>query len=262
MKFGLRIKQVCIAIIVTCSYLMTANAHELHSLSLDVSMLNSYERVFSEINNNNWREQLSRGGCKSNLPLADQYIEPIFQRLIKFSHLEGYFEQRGFGICVNVIPSKRLNDTESQSSNIYFSSKMLLETKNEDEVALILSHELAHVILLHQIRYLGCGKESDLVPDKKWQQCVDQLRQFEKDADEVGLEIVANAGYSTTAAIKIVRTFHMPKGSSTYPPDKQRLANWEDEIQTHGYSLTVAPTSKPKMDKIVKEIDTWFKARQ
>lgn len=74
----------------------------------------------------------------------------------------------------------------------------------DDEIAVIVAHELAHIVLRHRDRLDAAGVNRGLL--KELGRNGRLFRSTERDADELGVHLLANAGYDPFAAARFWRT--------------------------------------------------------
>ena len=82
--------------------------------------------------------------------------------------------------------------------------EQFLERYADEEVAVIVAHELAHVILRHADRLDAAGVKRGLL--KEFGRNGRLFRRTEREADELGVYLLANAGYDPLAATRFWRT--------------------------------------------------------
>lgn len=78
------------------------------------------------------------------------------------------------------------------------------ERYSDEEIAVIVAHELAHVILRHADRLDAAGVDRGLF--KEFGRNGRLFRRTEREADELGVHLLANAGYDPHAAARFWRT--------------------------------------------------------
>lgn len=110
---------------------------------------------------------------------------------------------------------------------IVLTTAALAETENDDELAVIIGHELAHVVLKH-----GERLRTQRVP-RGWLREVGKnagrVLATEREADRLGLKLAWVAGYDVNAAIPFWRRFYAkydgPRLFRTHPalPERERL---------------------------------------
>jgi len=155
-------------------------------------------------------------------------------------------------------------DAFSIPGHIYVSRKLIALTRNEDEIAGILAHEMGHVLAHHTavqasenlhrvLNVTQVGDSTDVVA--KWNQFLSNYRrvkytesdaakaekrerQQQEQADNIALSLVARAGYSTQAFVEVFDRIAETKGKTgnawtdffgNTPPDSKRLRQLEKE---------------------------------
>ncbi|RJF97502.1 M48 family metallopeptidase [Noviherbaspirillum saxi] len=189
---------------------------------------------------------------------------------------------------VNLIGSKEINAFCMPGGKIAFFSGILSNLKlTDDEVAIVMGHEIAHALREHGrervaksglasagAKIAGIGLSALLGVDPNLATAATGgianltmlkfSRDDETEADLVGLDIVARAGYDPRAGIALWQKMGMisknapPQWFSTHPAGKSRIA----EMQKHMPSVVplyakakgVQPTSLPPYESNVKGI--------
>lgn len=111
--------------------------------------------------------------------------------------------------------------------NIVLTTAALAETGNDDELAVIISHELAHVVLKHGERLRAQGVPRG--PSRELGRNAERVLATEREADRLGIRLAWAAGYDVNAAIPFWRRFYAkydgPRSFRTHPslPDRERL---------------------------------------
>lgn len=90
--------------------------------------------------------------------------------------------------------------------NVVLTTAALDETKNEDELAVIIGHELAHVVLRHGERLRAEGVPRGAL--RQFGRNAERVLATETEADRLGLRLAFAAGYDVTAAIPFWRRFY------------------------------------------------------
>lgn len=186
-----------------------------------------------------------------------QRVRAIAQRLTP--HTEIFrSDAPGWEWEVNVIRSQQMNAFCFARGKIVFFSGLIQNLRlSDDEIAAIMGHEIAHVLREHgreraseQSRtkvltgLIGAvvgGDEAELADLSDLFYLLPNSREQETEADRMGLELAARAGYDPKAAIAVWRKFRHVTGSgqpmqfgSTHPSHESRLK----DLQT--YSEKVA----------------------
>jgi predicted Zn-dependent protease len=81
--------------------------------------------------------------------------------------------------------------------------------RDEEELAVIVTHELAHLILTHDLFVSNSSKENDV--ELEW-------RVMERDADILGMFLLKQAGFDISNIVKTVRTLLKGAKDFTYHP--------------------------------------------
>lgn len=125
---------------------------------------------------------------------------------------------------VEVVPNGGIN-ASSNGLVVQIEGKLALWTKNDDELALVIAHEMAHNILDHNDRIakerIGTGILASLGIG------AGKLRDFEREADRLGLYLAARAGYDYRIAPAFWSRLSSTSGlanvwASTHPTGAQR----------------------------------------
>lgn len=136
---------------------------------------------------------------------------------------------------------------------VFVYSGLFRVVQNEDQLATVIGHEVAHAIARHgaermsmiqlgrmgkQIatQALGGGKYSDLINQaygigETYGMVLPYSRKFEYEADEIGIYLMTKAGYDPREALKFwenmmhyaQRTRKPPEFLSTHPSDRHRI---------------------------------------
>lgn len=119
---------------------------------------------------------------------------------------------RACGYDVQLNPSDELN-ARADGRRLYISTALAGFTQSDDELALILGHELAHHVLRHRTwsDVGGAGREAN---DSA---AVNGAGDKETQADRVGLFLAARAGYDTHIAPAFWRRFGAANWRVRYP---------------------------------------------
>lgn len=111
--------------------------------------------------------------------------------------------------------------------------RLALSIADDEEMAAVVAHELAHNILRHHDR-LADGRPVDLV------------RQTELEADRLAVWLMADAGYDPAAAIRFWMRHKKPLvRAASHPPRKERIAAIEAEIAAMQAARAADPAARP-----------------
>ncbi|MEJ6788928.1 M48 family metallopeptidase [Brevundimonas sp. BR2-1] len=119
---------------------------------------------------------------------------------------------RACGYEVQLNPSDELN-ARADGRRLFISTALAGFTRSDDELALILGHELAHHVLRHRTwsDVGGAGREANDAA------AVNGAGDKETQADRVGLFLTARAGYDTRIAPAFWRRFGAANWRVRYP---------------------------------------------
>ena len=157
---------------------------------------------------------------------------------------------------VNLLNSKQLNAFCMPGGKIAFYTGILEQLKlNDDEVAMIMGHEMAHALREHArariaksegtgqllslgARLFGLGQIGDVAANVGTQLLTLRYsRDDETDADLVGLELAARAGYNPQAAVSLWEKMAQAGGGaggpsflSTHPSGPQRIQQLQANV--------------------------------
>ncbi len=162
---------------------------------------------------------------------------------------------------INVIQSDQLNAWCMPGGKIAFYSGLIEKlVLNDDEIAAIMGHEIAHALREHARERiseqmtsrigigvasvaLGAGQVGADLGQMAYQMAfsLPHSRLHETEADRMGVELAARAGYDPRAAVQVWQKMAKQGGSkgpeflSTHPSSETRIADLE------AYSARVAP---------------------
>ena len=205
--------------------------------------------------------------------------------------MTAYLERVGHGIVVTndgvrrpfldyrfgVLATDEVNAFACPGGLILVTRGLLANTKNEEELAAVLAHEIAHVTLRHGVAaiqkanlaeaftYLGAGaaqatmNQQDLnkltnLFDGSVNDIVQTLvtsgysRDAEMEADRLGREFVANTGYDPQALVSVLGCMNDHGGNggmfATHPAPKERIASLGNPVAFAGAADAVALRAK------------------
>lgn len=156
---------------------------------------------------------------------------------------------------VNLIGSKQINAFCMPGGKIAFYTGILDQLKlNDDEVAMVMGHEIAHALREHArermgktaatnigasllTQLLGLGQVGQTVTNYGAQLLTLQFsRDNESDADLVGMELAARAGYDPRAGVSLWQKMSAankgapPQWLSTHPSGSTRIGDIEANL--------------------------------
>jgi Zn-dependent protease with chaperone function len=165
---------------------------------------------------------------------VDDYVERVGQRLVQAIPAE--FQHRQFRYEFDVVNVSDLNAFALPGGPMYINRGMLQAAKNEGEVAGVLAHEISHVALRHGTAQAGAATKfqvgsilgqiagaiigggvgqavsifSQVVPGTWFMK---YGREYERQADLLGAQIMARAGYDPRDMANMFQTIQSKGGS-------------------------------------------------
>jgi Zn-dependent protease with chaperone function len=185
-----------------------------------------------------------------------QRLHAIARRLIPYT-TQWNDRARQWHWEVNLIGSKQINAFCMPGGKIAFYTGILEQLKlTDDEVAMVMGHEMAHALREHAreriaksratglglslgAQLLGLGDLGNMAANLGTQLLTLKFsRGDESDADLVGLELAARAGYNPEAAVSLWRKMGNATGStqgglaflSTHPSGPDRIRELESNV--------------------------------
>ena len=181
-------------------------------------------------------------------------LQSMARKMIPFAY-EWNPRARGWKWEVNLIDSSQINAFCMPGGKIAFYTGLVQKLKlTDDEVAMVMGHEIAHALreharermgknaatgiganLLSQV--LGFGQVGQTVTSYGAQLLTLKFgREDESEADLVGMDIAARAGYDPRAGVSLWRKMSAanqsapPQWLSTHPSGKARIADIEANL--------------------------------
>lgn len=119
------------------------------------------------------------------------------------------------GYDVQLYPSDDLN-AQADGRRLFISTALAQFAQTDDELALILGHELAHNVLGHR-RWNETGGEGRTIVERDCDPRLCDTGSHEQQADRVGLFLMARAGYEPGVAAPFWRRFGASNWRVRYP---------------------------------------------
>ncbi|MDQ3322569.1 MAG: M48 family metallopeptidase, partial [Acidobacteriota bacterium] len=192
---------------------------------------------------------------------ATRYVQEVGRRLV--NAIPSEFRQPGFQYSFKVVNARDINAFALPGGPMYVNRGMIEAARNEGEMAGVMAHELAHVALRHgtaqatkaanpkaQLPAIGgailgailggqaggaiaqAGQIGSAAIVTKYS------REYETQADILGAQIMANAGYDPRDLANMFRTIEQQSGGSrapqwlsSHPNPGNRYANIEREAR-------------------------------
>lgn len=174
----------------------------------------------------------------------NQYVQEIGQRLAATS------DRPDLPYTFQVVRDNSINAFATMGGFVYLHTGLIKTASNEAELASVIAHELGHIVGRHSITQLrnnalaqGLLSAAGL-DTKTWVQLGVNLaynlpnsRKDELEADRLGLNNLAEAGYAATAMISLMRKLAQQGGStpailSTHPPTGDRILALQKQLNS------------------------------
>jgi predicted Zn-dependent protease len=187
-------------------------------------------------------------------PVVAEYVNRIGQNLVRNSDAKVPF-------TIKVIDSEEVNAFALPGGFFFVNSGLVMKADTEAELAGVMAHEIGHVAARHGTRQATRGEIANLATIPLWfvggwagygaYQAASVLipigflkfsRQFEAEADLLGLEYMYKAGYDPTAFVDFFEKIQamekkkpgsMAKVFETHPPTDDRIKVAQEHIQQY-----------------------------
>lgn len=162
---------------------------------------------------------------------SDAYINDVGRRLANAVPPE--FQQREFNCQFKIVNASDINAFALPGCWLYVNRGMIEAAKNEGEMAGVMAHEIAHAMLRHgtaqgpgfgrQLGALGAMLGGAIIGSPELGQVLaagiitPYSRKFEKEADIVGSNIMARAGYDPRDLANMFKTIAGENGGQRSP---------------------------------------------
>jgi predicted Zn-dependent protease len=205
-----------------------------------------------------YNELLQQAATKHSLAPADhpqlQRIRAVAQRLIAQAP-QWNARAASWKWEENLIGSNQINAFCMPGGKIVFFSGIIDQLKlTDDEIAMVMGHEMAHALREHArermakgeltnvganvlVQVLGMGQVGQMLTGYGAQLLSLKFsRSDESEADLVGMELAARAGYDPRAAITLWKKMGQaskassPQWISTHPSDSTRIAQLQNNL--------------------------------
>ena len=194
---------------------------------------------------------------------AQQYLERVGERLVMA--IPPQFQQSAFDYTFKVVNARDINAFALPGGPMYVNRGMIEAAKNEGEMAGVMAHEISHVALRHAtaqqtkqgsvgntLGTLGlilggailggqAGAQAGAIAAAAWQ--TKYSRDYETQADILGSQIMADAGYDPRDLANMFQTIaqqgggRAPEWLSSHPDPGNRY----QKINQEAAALNVSP---------------------
>ena len=174
---------------------------------------------------------------------VQEYVDNIGQELVASSP-----GTREIPYTFNVVVSDAVNAFATPGGFIYVTTGLLKEADNQAQLASVIAHEIAHIEEKHSIKNLKqaaiaqgiaetAGVSTNTLAQIGYQLAIDlpQSREYEYEADRVGLEILEQAGYPPTAFANFLQKLqggNQPEFLRTHPTSSNRIEAISQKIKS------------------------------
>jgi Zn-dependent protease with chaperone function len=195
--------------------------------------------------------------------VAQRYIESVGDRLVAV--IPAQFQHPEFDYRFKVVNASDLNAFALPGGPMYVNRGMIQAARNEGELAGVMAHELSHVALRHataqatkqgsvgnQLGMIGmilggailggqAGAQAGMIGVQAWM--TKYSREYESQADTLGAQMMAAAGYDPHDLANVFRTIEQQGGSrgpqwlSSHPDPGNRY----NKINQEANYLRIAP---------------------
>ena len=207
---------------------------KIFSLLLLITALNSCSKVpNSSIESSNLPNKFSVTVINQNVRFSDckNYLQKIVDRISKYNN----FNQN---IDLFLVENKSAFALSREDSTIEISKNFLNIFDNDNEIAFILAHEIAHILLNHHnlINNVEKNKLTEILNEYTNQK-------IEVEADQYAVKLITNSGFSpqgaTTALLKAQKI--------NFANSNKKFLN-NDENITHRIMNLYSFSNKPQED--------------
>lgn len=149
-------------------------------------------------------------------PKAYARVVGIFQRVLAVSHMRSETWE------VVLVPDDSYNASTFGGTIVVVNQGLMKQAESDDEIAVVLGHELGHVAANHPFETLTQNLMSQAVRSKsakteKFQAAF--THENEREADKIGILYAALAGYDPGAASRIWQRMYAARGNSRVRQD-------------------------------------------
>ncbi|HUR99083.1 MAG TPA: M48 family metallopeptidase [Pyrinomonadaceae bacterium] len=218
---------------------------------------------------------------------AERYVESVGERLV--AAIPAEFQQPAFDYQFDVVNARDINAFALPGGPMYVNRGMIEAARNEGEMAGVMAHEISHVALRHAtaqatkqssvgntLGTLGMILGGAILGGQGGAQLgamgaqvmqTRYSRDYETQADILGSQIMANAGYDPRDLANIFRTIEQQSGGgrapewmSTHPNPGNRFEN----IIREASRLNVSPNARkitPEFRRVQERLRAMPRAR-
>ena len=188
------------------------------------------------------QQLLSQQYNLANNAQLQEYVDNIGQELITKS------DSRQIPFTFQAVESDAVNAFATPGGFVYVTTGLINEADNQAQLASVIAHEIAHINKKHGVKALKraalaqgiaetAGVSTNTLAQIGYQLAVDlpQSREYEYEADRVGLEILQQAGYPPMAFVNFLKQLegdNQPEFLRTHPTGANRIEALVQEIES------------------------------
>lgn len=178
-----------------------------------------------------------------NNSAVQSYVDNLGQELVASS------DRRDLPYTFQVVVSDQVNAFATPGGFIYVTTGLLKEADNRAQLASVIAHEIAHINQRHSIKALRravlaqgiaetAGVSTNTLAQIGYQLAIElpQSREYEYEADEIGLNILQEAGYPPVAFVNFLQQLkangNSPEFLRTHPTNTNRIEALVAEINS------------------------------
>ena len=207
-----------------------------------VQVSNISDRKEVEIGKQINQQLLSKQYRLSDNSQLQQYVDNIGQELVAKR------DSRNIPFSFQVVESDAVNAFATPGGFVYITTGLIEEADNQAQLASVIAHEIGHINQRHSVKALKravlaqgiaetAGVSTSTLAQIGYQLAVDlpQSREYEYEADRVGLEILQQAGYSPMAFVDFLKQLEsggQPEFLRTHPTNTNRIEAIAQEIES------------------------------
>jgi predicted Zn-dependent protease len=244
---------IIVIIVVSCAKVPVTGRRQVNMLP---------EKTLMSMSLTNYRQYLSsnpaRPETESETQMVKQVGDKISRAVEKYLKTEGYSKRiEGYKWEFNLVRSSAVNAWCMPGGKVVVYSGLLPVTQDEEGLAVVMGHEIAHAIARHgnermsqqiiaQLGGIGLAIALRDKPDEtnnifltsygigSTLGILKYSRTHESEADKMGLIFMAMAGYNPESAVKFWERMSasggakLPEILSTHPSDKTRIKELQD----------------------------------
>jgi beta-barrel assembly-enhancing protease len=162
-----------------------------------------------------------------------QYVRHVALTILGSSNYAGSYSDP---IVIVLKDNETINAFAAPGNFVFITTGMLNFLKNEDELAFVLAHEIAHIELDHGLNAIKSKQGADLFKGAVGNGVMDGLdglfnfmedgfsAELEGEADRRGAELAAKSGYDPAAGKPVIKRLENKQGrkhATGYPEDRQ-----------------------------------------